>query len=332
MVPRFAILVISVATACSDPQVLSICGRGDRVELAQALEGGSLEVRFLDAEGEVVGDPIVASADQTTPISDSIPTAATQVRIDGFAAGSSTPIALGQAMLTDDEACVCLALNQYYAAACDRLSCAVVGETCRFFSSGEPVGSQTITVGENSAARVQNATLDTSIRADDPESSDPDGALLGMDTTPEKRVLVGFELPIPQTAEIDRAALWLTLCPEPSCTSSSGQLVAYAVTEEWDAQASWNRRLGSAVWQTPGVGVGSRAVGESGRRGGFDQPGAAYELQLDPSTVASWVAQPNANFGLVLILTGTTSGLDVLSSEAADATGRPYLEVEYRLP
>lgn len=62
--------------------------------------------------------------------------------------------------------------------------------------------------------------------------------------------------------------------------------------------------------------------------GAFD---TSYELALEPSVVAGWVADPAQNFGLAHV-SQSSDGAEVRSSEASMVSMRPLLTVVFVLP
>ena len=323
------IATLLVLVGCGDdPMSIAVCSRGDRAELAETLRGGTLEVRFLDKTLAVVGEVLTASTERSTPVPDQIPSTATQIRVDAFAANSSVVAATGVADIDGRSQCVCLAAPAHSIVACEAVTCQVVGDSCRFLSNGTPVDRQRVTFGENRDARITGVTLDTSIREDQPDTAAPSEPRLLVDTEPHKRALVRFELAMPATTVVDSATLWLTLCVD--CQSDEGQITAYALLESWDENATWTHRTRTDTWATPGAGSGSRAQNDSGSQDQLEVPGATVGLELDPQLVQGWLTQPETNHGVILLQTGDTrTGLDLFASEALNLGGRIYLEIEY---
>ncbi len=122
--------------ACSDSGAafeLSVCGRGDRVELASQLQGGSFEIRALSESGSVLLST-TTPATGAKAIAFDAPAGAVTMEVSALDRDGS-PVATGRGLIQADEACVCLALNGDRELSCDAVACVREGETCSFFDS-----------------------------------------------------------------------------------------------------------------------------------------------------------------------------------------------------
>lgn len=321
-------VVAAVSGACgqSAPAV-DICGRGSRPELRAVLGGGSLEVRFLDADGNQLGMRQSVTADGGHVAAEPPPGAVT-VEVTGFA--GSTPVAHGIAPVDGNSgACVCLALTGEEHTVCENLTCIAASGGCRFYDpDGAAVTDQTASFGEGTTHH--GVTVDTYLRSDlpnDPHSTEDN---LRVKVSPLTVGLLRFDLTsLPPASMVSRAELHLDVCIDPVCETDVS-LALYAVREDWSSQATWNQRMPGVAWSGPGASAASRDAVATAHVGGLVHGDHVVDIT---ARVADWVATPATNFGIVLVLESTAPhDLRLLSSEAVDSTTRPHVVVTYQVP
>ncbi len=175
----------------------------------------------------------------------------------------------------------------------------------------------------------QPAQADTFIDQSTPGMPHGNPHTLRIDAEPQQRGLLRFEPTLPAGAELRRAELRLHI--PAGGQLDAGVLRLYAITEAWDeAAATWTQRSAGTPWSAAGVGPASRAaspVGElEARRDDRD-----HVIRLPIALVASWLADPGHNFGLVLVVEGSADqGVTVVSREDPDPGQRPRLVLRYR--
>ena len=316
LVAAAAAAAILVAAGCgsSDRRTIDVCGRGDRPELAAALEGGQLTVEVLDDDGDLVSSG-VAPSDSTRRIELDFAGGA-RVRVIGRDA-AGTEVALGEAALGDGGACVCLALSRQAAAACNGLTCLVEDDSCRFLDgeTGEPTGPRVVPIA---------VERDTLLVADEPEEAHADAASLAVERA-RAVALLRFDMSqLPARSIIDGAELELTWDPhEPG--RPPRPLSIHPVTEPWDETASWLERSPGQSWSVPGC-DGEPCAAAPLARLATDGSASSRAAPLGLA-VADWL-DPAANHGLALRSEGNPTA--VRAAEGADGAAR--LLVRFHLP
>jgi hypothetical protein len=326
--------LIAIAAACADRPTIDLCRRGDRVEL-----GNGFSLEFRDAQGNVLATRD-ASAEATSHFDDAVPSGAVEVVVIGRD-NSGTTVAHGVARIVGAEACVCVAREEQYIAACAGIGCSIEGGACRFHddATGAPTGPRTLRLGNNTAD-VGAVTRDTFLRSavgfEDFNYGGDDVIEVGDFET----LLLGFDLTaLPTTSQVTEAVLTLQVSTESS--SATSQLVGFRpVLEEWDEGfgmgelgcASWNcRRAGGVAWTNPGC-VGPTSCAEASVAGVFPAMlGATYDIGPEAALTAvvdGWVRQPQTNFGLAARSAGNAR---FISSEGLDGA-RPRLSVTFTIP
>jgi|GEM_PF-714396 len=175
-------------------------------------------------------------------------------------------------------------------------------------------------------------TLDTKLRSDAPSTPFGDTPDLEVDSGPDYAALIRWDLSsLPSNAVVTDAALVLNVT-----NVSTATYYLHAMETAWDdATATWNDRSTGEPWTSPGVERGSdRGTDILGIVEGPDLGTLRVELNEEGlAVVERWIADPATNFGFILAnYDANEDGLDLSSSEAADATLRPRLEVAYELP
>ena len=214
---------------------------------------------------------------------------------------------------------------------CDR----VFGLTGGGADASAVTDANTITAvfGETGDATYVGVTTDTYLDLEKPDLNFGAAHDLFADggSTP-KLALVRFDVSkLPAAATVVSATLRLTTRTDPSDAS----VIVARMLEAWDAgtgdqttgTANWTERMPAVPWSSPGAAPPSRDTFVLGRF----TPSAettAYDVVLDPTAVAGWVADPSTNFG-VAIVDDTDDGLTLATSEASIANTRPTLTVVY---
>jgi hypothetical protein len=112
-----------------------------------------------------------------------------------------------------------------------------------------------------------------------------------------------------------------------SASLPGSQFSIHAVGEPWaEGEASWSQASEGVPWSVLGC-AAAPCRGELEL--GFLEPteqSHAYEVALDPAIVEAWRDDPAENHGLMLV-TQAENGVHFHSSESADDTMRPALEV-----
>ena len=197
------------------------------------------------------------------------------------------------------------------------------------------------TFGERPDALVKDVTTDTELHQLVAEQSLNYGALgnldLDSDVGAEKVALIRFDLSVvPPTRKLNKATLKLWTSGDQGCEASGATTVSvFRVLESWDegsafgdaGVANYVQRKAGAPWQTAGVSGSSR---EATAAGSFAPTALASEFEVDlTALVATWLANPGVNLGMVLTTAGTGDGICFLSSEAPLADRRPLLTIAF---
>ena len=338
--PRRAIAVAAlglVIAGCARRNNVDLCGRGDTGDLATALAGGRLELRFLGAGGAELAR-IEAPADEPSRLAVAVPKTSVRVEVTGFDAGGD-PVARGEGAVDDSRACVCFALEGQHQATCAGVGCEVEAGTCRFFDevSGGDATTRTLILGDNPRDDVAGAVDDTTLSSATGELDLNFGASAGIAITSEPATtgLIRFDLSsLPRASEIVRAELELTPCE--GC-AASGAIAAFPVLESWsegdqdagNACPSWNCRADGVAWTVPGCGFFSE-TNRSREAQAVAQAAIGGRVVLDVTgAVTAWAAAPATNFG-VSLLVDEEGAAELASSEGAEGA-RPRLRVTFRL-
>ena len=189
-------------------------------------------------------------------------------------------------------------------------------------------------VGEirGSDVLILGATADTTLVMAQPTRNL--GAAVALTVDESTSALLRFDLAaIPTTASVVSASLTIWTMPGSSTPNS---VEAFELLEPWVEgtgtdivvmePASYNERLPGTVWSSPGASGASRGV-----RIAAVTPmtgDAPYTSQLASVVVATWIAQPSTNHGMVFDLNGNNDVL-LVSRESPNTTKRPVLTVLY---
>ncbi len=240
-----------------------------------------------------------------------------RVRVSGRDA-AGMEVAIGEAELAGDGACVCLSLSRQAAAACGGLDCLVEDDSCRFVDheTGEPAGARLF------ALPVER---DTALFAATPELPDQGEPVLAI----ERAVAVGllwFDMTrLPARSIIDGAELRLSW-ESPVPGRPPRPLSIHMVAEEWDSGATWLERMPGQPWSSPGCGDPSCASEPMARMATDGEvTGRGVPLGL---AVSSWL-DPALNHGLALRSEGNATL--VHAAEATDGASAE-LAVTFHLP
>jgi hypothetical protein len=140
-------------------------------------------------------------------------------------------------------------------------------------------------------------------------------------------------LGIPSNAVVSGASLTVTIVDWVGNTTITG----YYVNNVWstaDGTIGFVHRGNGLNWATPGaLGQGSDLVaGKSFTLPATNASGPqTFTIALDPSVVQSWIANPAADQGILLV-TNAPRTVSVLTAENAAVSSRPLLKVTYSAP
>ncbi|HIQ04486.1 MAG TPA: DNRLRE domain-containing protein [Anaerolineae bacterium] len=190
-----------------------------------------------------------------------------------------------------------------------------------------PPGWITHAVVLQEGAGAYTGAVDTFISATMPETTAGSSNVLLLAAGDTARVLLRFDLSIlPAAVQVTGATLdlWVAGRNQPGALS----VAAYSVQRAWDPQqASWYRAQQNALWSAPGGDKAAKPVSVAR----LDTGEGWYEWDVTP-LVQTWVAQPSANFGLLLSGQGDpTIEYYVASTEWHRRAERPRLTVHYIL-
>lgn len=106
----------------------------------------------------------------------------------------------------------------------------------------------------------------------------------------------------------------------------------YEMKRNWsESSATWNQYATGSNWATAGAN-GSLDRGTTVLGTITASANGAYTINLNSSGIArvqSWINNPAANYGMILMDGANANGLDFSSSEAATASQRPKLTINY---
>jgi hypothetical protein len=200
-------------------------------------------------------------------------------------------------------------------------------------------GPITRTFGERDTAELKNVTFDTQLSGYVGSEGLNWGAseACWLDTSvDELRVtLLRFDLSsIPTDAVVEDATLSLFTHTDDLAFSDDPTRI-FEVLEAWDegngsgdpGVANWYDRMNGVPWTSPGCGVGSRSDTELASFTAT-ATGSEYVFALPLDLIGRWVADPDGNHGIVL-LTYSTNGTGIASSESTLLNHRPMMTVTY---
>ena len=209
-----------------------------------------------------------------------------------------------------------------------------------------PTATPTSLPGNPLTVSFQNGALpdagyggasDTILSQADPTTnygSDPTGLADGDDppgSANDKSTLLRWDISsIPAGSTVTASSLTLNIT-----NLTNGSYPLYGLLRPWiENQATWTSYAAGSDWQTAGaqgsLDRNAAAIGVLGPVGTGLQT-----ITLNAAGVAlvqSWVDNPAQNFGLIIADSTTTDGADWDSSEAATASNRPRLTVDYVSP
>ena len=140
------------------------------------------------------------------------------------------------------------------------------------------------------------------------------------------------DLGIPANANVSAAAMTLNV----DTWSSNPTIRGYYVAAPWSVQPGndlgWLRRGTGQNWNTPGaLGQGTDVIaGKSFVLSGIQGNGAQFvTVNLDPAVVQSWINNPSANNGVILVNETTGAIVRINTSEQTNAAIRPKLSLTY---
>lgn len=321
-----AILPLAAA-ACSSSARLDLCGRGDRVDF----EGG-VRVSFLDEDGQVI-DVGEVTPDPSAHLDLDAPGGAVEVLIEGLD-GDRQVVAHGRAPLEDDGACVCVAQEAQYQAACERVACVAGGDECEFVDadSGQPVGTRTLSIGENADDAASGAT-DTFMR--ESNGTGNFGQDVDLNISGDETGLLRFDLrALPSGTLVESATLSIFATDN----GSDEELEVTRVLESWaegsksdgsSGAASWLEREVDTPWSVAGCGApDSRDVAPLASFAPIPLEESEISSSQLTDAVQQWIQESADNFGVAMTCSCDAS---LVSSQGEDGR-RPRLAVTFTLP
>lgn len=185
-----------------------------------------------------------------------------------------------------------------------------------------PPGAVVARFGERPDSDISGVTTDAQLSRESPTSNSGTSGSMSVEGT-EKRALLRFDVSSLVESSVVSARFELVVSGQVSGTTT---IDIAPVLESWNENTvSWNSRDTGQAWADAGASppgsAGPSLATVSAETG-------TIVLDIPASTLASWVASPGSNFGVVLSASGTGEPR-VSTSEATTATERPSLVVTY---
>ena len=141
------------------------------------------------------------------------------------------------------------------------------------------------------------------------------------------RTLLKF--PVPVNATINSASLTLHATDLYGGNPNGETMSIYRLTQVWtEGGVTWNRYDGTNPWTSGGGDFAGTVYASS-----TANPASGQPISWDVTTLAQeWASNTYPNNGLIIINSGTTSGLHFGSKENGTAAYRPYLTVSLNTP
>jgi hypothetical protein len=165
---------------------------------------------------------------------------------------------------------------------------------------------------------------DTFIASDNENSNFSTQSSALADGDIDRSALFRFDLsaiPVGATVSAAELHIWTDFDAGNTCT-------LYPVLESWtEGSTTWQKRNAISNWLAAGATPPSRgtvAIGTVAGTTAFTE----YVVPIDLATVASWVALPATNYGLVIVTTDS-NGTRFSTKENSTASVRPYLRVTH---
>ncbi len=181
-----------------------------------------------------------------------------------------------------------------------------------------PPGSVVARFGERPDSDTSGVTTDAQLNRESPTSNSGASGSMSIEGS-EKRALLRFDVSSLAASSIVSARLELVFSGQ-SATISIAPLL-----ESWNEDTvSWNSRDTGQAWTD----AGASPPGSAGAALTAGSANGTVSFDIPPTTIASWMATPGSNFGVVLSASGGGEPR-VSTSEAPIATERPSLVVTY---
>jgi autotransporter-associated beta strand protein len=141
------------------------------------------------------------------------------------------------------------------------------------------------------------------------------------------RTLLKF--PVPVNATINSASLTLHATDLYGGNPNGETMSIYRLTQVWtEGGVTWNRYDGTNPWTSGGGDFAGTVYASS-----TANPASGQPISWDVTTLAQeWASNTYPNNGLIIINSGTTSGLHFGSKENGTAAYRPYLTASFTTP
>ncbi len=141
------------------------------------------------------------------------------------------------------------------------------------------------------------------------------------------RTLLKF--PVPVNATINSASLTLHATDLYGGNPNGETMSIYRLTQAWtEGGVTWNRYDGTNPWTSGGGDFAGTVYASS-----TANPASGQPISWDVTTLAQdWASSTYTNNGLIIINSGTTSGLHFGSKENGTAAYRPYMTVTVATP
>lgn len=158
------------------------------------------------------------------------------------------------------------------------------------------------------------------------DTNDGGGSDIGIYQSRDRSLL---KFPMPVGATLDSASLSLIATHLYGGNPNGETMNVYRLTQAWtEGGVGWNKCDGVNAWATAG-GDYAGAV----RAASSANPASGEAVTWDVTSLAQeWVNNTYANNGLIIINSGTTSGLHFGSKENGNAAVRPYLTATVTTP
>jgi hypothetical protein len=146
----------------------------------------------------------------------------------------------------------------------------------------------------------------------------------------KSRAVVRYDLTsiVPSNIKVTKAYLTLTVLNY----DASNTYTAYALTTPFvGTTATWLNKDTGTPWTAAGGDYSAIAKSNAVCIGSM----GTYVFKLDAAMVQSWIASPTTNYGIILVASNETTGIndtDIAFNANATAASRPMLTIYYTLP
>jgi hypothetical protein len=173
-------------------------------------------------------------------------------------------------------------------------------------------------------------TTDTWLNSDYPTTNYGTGVLAHLQYNTQDRQLHQFNLSsIPSNATITSATLSFYVY---QIDAGTPNVSCYRILKQWDElQATYNNRLTSTAWGTPGLQSGTDYTATAIATSGNITTVGWANFNVT-SQVQSWVNGSQTNYGVMYKLSTTGHVRTRMSEYVTDTTQRPKLAISYTTP